>query len=66
VHAQRCEMAVTLADVVLRRTGLGTLGNPGELALGAAARIMGSSLGWNRAERMRQVERVLDHYVASP
>lgn len=66
VHAQRCEMAVTLADVVLRRTGLGTLGNPGELALGAAARIMGSSLGWNRAERMRQVERVLDHYVATP
>ena len=66
VHAQRCEMAVALTDVVLRRTGLGTLGNPGELALGAAARLMGSKLGWDRAERMRQVERVLDHYVASP
>jgi hypothetical protein len=30
------EMAVALTDVVLRRTGLGTLGNPGETALGAA------------------------------
>lgn len=65
VHAQRCEMAMTLADVVLRRTGLGTLGNPGEAALIAAARIMGAPLGWNRAERMRQVELVLDHYVAA-
>ena len=65
VHAQRCEMAVALADVVLRRTGLGTLGNPGEVALGTAARLMGGTLGWDRAERMRQVERVLDHYVAT-
>ncbi len=65
VHAVRAERAVTLEDVVLRRTGLGTLGNPGETALIGAARLMGRELGWNRAERMRQVERVLDHYVAA-
>jgi len=65
VHAVRAEMAVSLADVVLRRTGLGTLGNPGEAALMAAARFMGGLLGWDRVERLRQVERVLDHYVAA-
>lgn len=65
VHAVRAEMAVALGDVVLRRTGLGTLGNPGEAALMAAARFMGGLLGWDRAERLRQVERVLDHYVAA-
>ena len=65
VHAVRAEMAVQLEDLVLRRSGLGTLGNPGETALSAAARLMGRLLGWDRAERMRQVERVLDHYVAA-
>lgn len=65
IHAVRAERAVQLEDVVFRRTGLGTLGNPGETALGGAARMMGRELGWNRAERMRQVERVLDHYVTA-
>ena len=65
VHAVRAEMAASLGDVVLRRTGLGTLGNPGEAALMAAARFMAGMLGWNRAERLLQVERVLDHYVAA-
>ena len=65
VHAVRAEMAVSLEDVVLRRTGLGTLGNPGEAALVAAARFMGGLLGWDRAERLHQVERVLDHYVTA-
>jgi glycerol-3-phosphate dehydrogenase len=65
VHAVRAERAVQLEDVVFRRTGLGTLGHPGETALIGAARLMGRELGWDRAERMRQVERVLDHYVAA-
>jgi glycerol-3-phosphate dehydrogenase len=65
VHAVRAELAVALGDVVFRRTGLGTLGNPGETALIGAARLMGGMLGWDRAERMRQVERVLDHYVTT-
>jgi len=65
VHAVRAERAVQLEDVVFRRTGLGTLGHPGETALIGAARLMGRELGWDRAERMRQVERVLDHYVTA-
>ena len=47
----REEMAVTLADVVLRRTEAGTAGSPGEAALEVAARHIGSLLGWD-AERI--------------
>ena len=49
------EMAVTLADVVFRRTGLGTLGDPGEGALRACADIMGQCLGWGEARRLEEV-----------
>lgn len=66
VHAVRAEMAVNLEDVVFRRTGLGTLGPPGEAALVAAARRMGALLGWGLAERIAQVDRVLDRYVVAP
>ena len=36
-----------LADVVFRRTDLGTADNPGPEALRAAAELMGSVLGWS-------------------
>jgi glycerol-3-phosphate dehydrogenase len=58
-------MAVALEDVVFRRTGLGTLGDPGEAALTTVAGQMGSLLGWDRAERVAQVDRVLDRYVVA-
>ncbi len=65
VHAVRAEMAVALEDVVFRRTGLGTLGSPGEAVLVEVARQMGALLGWDRAERVAQVDRVLDRYVTA-
>ena len=51
VHAVRNEAAVTLADVVLRRTDLGTLGHPNPATLQDVAARMGSELGWP-ADRM--------------
>jgi glycerol-3-phosphate dehydrogenase len=56
VHAVREEMARTVADVIFRRTGIGTLGNPGDGVLEAVAASMASELGWDAAERARQVE----------
>lgn len=47
VHAVRSEMAVTLADAVLRRTEAGSAGHPGSDALEAAAAVMGVELGWD-------------------
>jgi glycerol-3-phosphate dehydrogenase len=63
VHAVRTEWAITLDDVVMRRTGLGQLGNPGSQALETAARLMAHERGWDRAEQTRQIDRVLDRYA---
>jgi glycerol-3-phosphate dehydrogenase len=55
LFAAREEAAVTLADFVLRRTGLGTTGKPSRETLTRAADLMGSELGWDAARRMREV-----------
>jgi glycerol-3-phosphate dehydrogenase len=53
--AAREEMALTLADAVLRRLDLGTAGPPAEPDLGAVSRVLAAELGWSaareRAER---------------
>lgn len=59
-HAVREEMALTLADVVLRRSDLGSAGHPGREVLSAAARFAAEELGWSReraAEEVAAVER---------
>ena len=53
--AVREEMAVQLDDVILRRTGLGTLGHPGRACLDRCATMMGATLGWTDAYRAEQV-----------
>ena len=52
VHAVRMEMALTLDDLVHRRTDLGLEG-PTAQALEEAAYLMGNELGW-RADRTRR------------
>ena len=57
IFAVEHEMARRLADVVFRRTGLGTLGHPGDDCLERCARIMAARLGWSEAHRREQIER---------
>jgi glycerol-3-phosphate dehydrogenase len=52
-YAAREEMALNLADVVFRRTGLGTLGHPGPECLETCASILAEEHGWG-AERARK------------
>jgi glycerol-3-phosphate dehydrogenase len=52
------EMAVRLDDVVLRRTGLGTIGHPGTAALERCASIMATRLAWSPAHARDEVARV--------
>jgi glycerol-3-phosphate dehydrogenase len=59
-HAVAEEMALRLEDVVFRRTGLGTIGHPGDECLRRCATTMGRRLGWDpdrTAEEIRRVER---------
>jgi glycerol-3-phosphate dehydrogenase len=55
VFAVREEMALTLADVVMRRTCIGQIGAPPPAALETASQIMARELGWDEARRLSEV-----------
>ena len=55
VWAVRHEMAMTLADAVVRRTPLGALGHPGEAAAARSAAIIGAELGWDEQRRKAEL-----------
>lgn len=66
VHAVEREMALDLEDVVLRRTDLGSAGDPGDAALLSCARIMGELLGWNAEAQAQHLERTRRRMAVSP
>ena len=53
------EMAVTLSDVVFRRTELGDPPGPEEESVRVAARIAGDALGWDQRRRAEEEATVL-------
>jgi len=64
VHAIRHEMARTLADIVLRRTELGSGGDPGHNAIAQAAEIAAKELSWSedhRQSEVRSLNEILKH-----
>jgi glycerol-3-phosphate dehydrogenase len=58
LHGVRHEMAQTLADVVFRRTELGTAGYPGDACLRICAGIMAAELRWNQEKTRHEIEEV--------
>ena len=66
VHAVRHEAAVRLADVVFRRSDLGTAGRPPADALAATARLMAGELGWSPAREREELDRVHAAYAPLP
>ena len=62
LYAVRQEMAMTLEDAVMRRTGIGQLGDPGAEALSRAADIMAGELGWDAARRAREIESLAPNF----
>ena len=57
VYAVEHEMARRLDDVVFRRTGLGTIGHPGQACLRRCAELMGRGLRWTAAVIDEEVRR---------
>jgi glycerol-3-phosphate dehydrogenase len=55
VFAVRDEMAMTLEDVMFRRTGMGTLGALEAGAIETVSTLMARELGWSETERQRQI-----------
>lgn len=58
IHAVREEAVVKLADVVFRRTDLGTGANPGDAALETCAELMARELGWSEGRRRQELDEV--------
>lgn len=58
VLAVREEMALTLEDAVMRRSGIGQEGNPGGDALERSATIMAGECGWSDARRRAEIDAV--------
>ena len=66
VHAVRSEMALTLGDVVFRRTGMGTERCPPRAQLTAVAEVMAGELGWDAGRRAAEIADVLEAYEPLP
>ncbi len=59
VFGLRYEMARTLKDIVVRRTGIATLGNPGRAILLQVAEVMARELNWDQKKIFEEVESTL-------
>ncbi len=62
LHAVRNEMAISLSDVLFRRTGLCTLGNPGDDVIERVAELVAKELKWKKAKGIAEMDRVLDTF----
>jgi glycerol-3-phosphate dehydrogenase len=60
VHACREEMAITVADVMRRRTRLALSPHGGEPTARLVSQLMAAELAWNEATRQRH----LQYYLA--
>lgn len=61
-HAIEAEMAHTLADVVIRRTGIGAAGYPGDGAVAECAAAMQKLLGWSDEKTASEIAAVRKFY----
>jgi glycerol-3-phosphate dehydrogenase len=63
VEAIRNEMAMTLEDVILRRTGLGSAGYPGDEVVLKLEAILRDELGWTSARVADEAQSLKEFYL---
>ena len=56
VFAIRREMALTLKDLLVRRTGMGTLGNPGDGKILKLAELAAKELNWDETRKELEIK----------
>jgi len=64
IHAVREEMAMTLGDVVFRRTDIATGGHPGEDVLAKCARLLAAEHGWDDDRVLREINVLRSRFPA--
>lgn len=62
LFAIREEAALTLEDVVMRRTCIGQLGNPGANKLARVTDLMATELGWDEARKTKELAAVTRNF----
>ncbi len=62
VYAIREEMAITLKDILLRRTGIGTLGDPGDETIASVADIAAAELHWNSGRKADEISEIKEFF----
>jgi len=62
VYAIRHEMALKLSDVVLRRTDIGSGGNPGDKVLYSIMSIMKKELQWSEEQAQKEMKDIQGFY----
>ncbi len=63
IHGVREEMAQKLSDIILRRTELGSAGNPGEETLNFCADVMSQELGWSLEKKQIELNEMKKIYT---
>ena len=61
-HAVHHEMALTLADVIVRRTELGSTGLPSMATLQKCAIVMGREFQWSSEHQQQEINSVIQAY----
>ncbi|MDP8222680.1 MAG: glycerol-3-phosphate dehydrogenase/oxidase [Candidatus Lernaella stagnicola] len=64
VQAAEREMAMTLEDILWRRTTLGNTGQLSEEAVTTAGKIAGAVLGWSKSREKKEVQAALEKIAA--
>lgn len=55
VYAIQYESAKTLTDIMFRRTGIGTLGNPGKAVIEKIASLAAGMMGWSEKRKEEEI-----------
>ncbi|RLD49940.1 MAG: glycerol-3-phosphate dehydrogenase [Bacteroidetes bacterium] len=63
VYAIKHESAMTLKDILLRRTGIGTLGKPKEEILQKVIKIASEMLNWNEDRKQEEYNSIIELYT---
>jgi glycerol-3-phosphate dehydrogenase len=63
LYALREEMALTLDDVLMRRTGIGQLGRPDSETIAATAKLMAAEFGWTDERRLGEIASVASRFA---
>jgi glycerol-3-phosphate dehydrogenase len=63
VYAARHELARTLNDIIFRRTGIGTLGHPGDSVLKEVAQTAGQELRWSPSRINEEIEKARKAFI---